>query len=106
MPFLIIFIVIPLMELFVFANVSEHIGIFTTLLLAFLTAIIGGSVVRHQGMHTIMAMRGALDQGQVPLSEIFDGVLPCRRRGVAYHAGLYHRCGRLCACWYRRLGIF
>ena len=73
MVFLIIFIVIPFIELMVFASVSEHIGIFTALLLAFLTAAIGGTIVRHQGIQTIMAMRGAANEGKIPLSELFDG---------------------------------
>ena len=73
MPFLIIFIGIPFIELMVFASVSEHIGIGTALLLAFLTAAIGGMIVRHQGLQTIMTMRGSMDQGKMPLSELFDG---------------------------------
>ncbi len=73
MPFFIIFIAVPFIELMVFASVSGHIGIFTTLLLAFLTAILGGGIVRHQGLQTIMAMRTAMQRGQMPLSELFDG---------------------------------
>ena len=61
------------MELFVFAAVGERIGLFTTLLLALLTAIIGGGIVKHQGFQTIMAMRNSMDRGQMPLNEIFDG---------------------------------
>ena len=73
MPFLVIFIVIPFVELAVFASVSEHIGIWTTLLLAFVTAIIGGLLVKFQGLQTFHALQKALNQGQMPLSEIFDG---------------------------------
>lgn len=73
MPFLVIFILIPFVELAVFASVSEHIGIWTTLSLAFLTAILGGFLVKYQGLQTIIAMREAMDRGQMPLTEIFDG---------------------------------
>lgn len=73
MPFFIIFIIIPLLELMVFAAVGEEIGLFNTLFLALITAIIGGAIVKHQGMHTIMNMRAAMDQGKMPLSEMFDG---------------------------------
>ena len=68
-----IFIIIPFVELATFASVSEHIGIWTTLCLAFLTAIIGGGIVKYQGLHTIVSMREAMDRGQMPLTEIFDG---------------------------------
>lgn len=73
MPFIIIFLVVPFMELAVFASVSEHIGLWTTLSLAFITAIIGGTLVKHQGMQTLLSMRGAMDRGAMPLNEIFDG---------------------------------
>jgi len=73
MPFIIIFVLIPFIELATFASVSEHIGIWTTLTLAFLTAIIGGLLVKYQGLNTIISMRSAMDQGKMPLNEIFDG---------------------------------
>ncbi len=57
----------------VFAAVSDKIGIGTAFLLAFLTAIIGGAIVRHQGLQTIMAMREASGAGKLPLSKLFDG---------------------------------
>ena len=73
MPFIIIFILVPFIELATFASVSEHIGIWTTLSFAFLTAVIGGMLVKYQGLQTIMSMRGAMDAGKMPLNEIFDG---------------------------------
>jgi len=73
MPFIVIFIMVPFIELATFASVSEHIGIWTTLTLAFVTAIIGGLLVKYQGLQTILSMRGAMDQGKMPLNEIFDG---------------------------------
>ena len=73
MIFIIIFLVIPFIELALFASVSEHIGIFTTLSLAFLTAILGGLLVKHQGMQTILSMQSSMNKGGLPLNEIFDG---------------------------------
>lgn len=73
MPFVIIFLILPLTELFVFASVSEHIGIWTTLLLALLTAIIGGSLVKMQGLQAVFSARQSMNQGTMPLKEIFDG---------------------------------
>ena len=73
MPFILIFLVVPFVELAVFASVSEHIGIWTTLSLAFITAIIGGLLVKYQGIQTVFSMRRSMDAGQMPLNEIFDG---------------------------------
>lgn len=73
MPFLIIFVVIPLVELGIFAAVSDHIGLWSALLFALFTAVFGGYLVRLQGMQTLLSMRGAADEGRMPLNEIFDG---------------------------------
>jgi UPF0716 protein FxsA len=61
------------MELAVFALVSSHMGLGNALLFALLTAIIGGIVIRRQGISTIMKIRQALDRGKIPVDEIFDG---------------------------------
>ncbi len=74
MPFFILFIIIPLLELMVFSAVGGHLGLMNTLLLALLTAIIGGAIVRHQGMQTIQAVQSAMGRGQMPLGELFDGI--------------------------------
>ena len=73
MPFIAIFLIIPFIELALFASVSEHIGIWTTLLLAFLTAIIGGMLVKQQGLQTMLSMRKSMNNGEMPLNELFDG---------------------------------
>ena len=73
MPLFIIFIIIPFAELALFASVSEYIGIWTTLSLAFLTAIIGGAIVKHQGLQTFFSMRESTNRGEMPLNDIFDG---------------------------------
>ena len=52
---------------------SDEIGLGSALLFALLTAIIGGSVVRMQGMQTILSIRESMDHGRIPTSEIFDG---------------------------------
>lgn len=74
MPFFIIFVLIPLSELFVFMNVSEHIGLGTALLMALLTAILGGVIVRYQGISTLMSAQASLQRGSMPSKELFDGL--------------------------------
>jgi len=73
MIFFIIFIIIPLTEISVFIAVGDEIGILATLLLCLLTAIIGGFLVRQQGLNTLFRGRQALNQGYLPVEEIFDG---------------------------------
>lgn len=73
MPFLIIFVVIPLVELGIFAAVSDHIGLWSALLFALFTAVLGGYLVRLQGMKTVFSIRGSMEEGRMPLNELFDG---------------------------------
>lgn len=74
MPFFIIFIGIPFFEVLIFMAVGESIGFMTTLMLALLTAVIGGAIVRHQGFQTVREIQIAMGRGKVPLNELFDGI--------------------------------
>lgn len=69
----IIFLVIPLIEISLFVTIGEEIGLFTTLLLCVLTAILGASFLRQQGLKTLLSAQEHLSRGSVPLQEIFDG---------------------------------
>jgi UPF0716 protein FxsA len=74
MPFFIIFIAIPIIEVMIFLEVGDAIGLPTTLLLALATAIIGGFLVKHQGFQVLREIQIALQRGHVPLNELFDGM--------------------------------
>lgn len=74
MPFFFIFVVIPLMEIMVFMAVSDQIGLGTSLLLALLTAIIGGFLVKYQGIYTLMSAQESMNRGVLPTKELFDGL--------------------------------
>lgn len=73
MPFFIIFILIPIVEIYVFLQVGDEIGIMTTLLLAFMTAILGGIIIKYQGLATLHAVQESVQHGKAPIAEIFDG---------------------------------
>ena len=76
MPILILaaFIGVPLIEIAVFIQVGGLIGLWPTLALVVLTAIIGSWLLRSQGLATLARGRSQLDQGQLPTREIFDGL--------------------------------
>lgn len=73
MPFFIIFLIIPLIEIALFIEAGEQIGILNTLLLCVLTAFIGSFLVRHQGLQTMSDAQMALNRGTLPVQEIFNG---------------------------------
>ena len=74
MPFFLLFVIIPVAEIIVFMNVSDAIGLGTTFLMALITAVLGGIVVRYQGLQTLMTAQNNLRQGILPSNELFDGL--------------------------------
>ena len=73
MPFLLLFVIIPIAEVYAFLAVGDEIGIFQTLLLCVLTAIIGGILVKQQGLATLFNANKNLQGGKLPIQQIFDG---------------------------------
>ncbi|MCV5244617.1 FxsA family protein, partial [Escherichia coli] len=40
-----------------------------------MTAFVGASLVRSQGIQTLMSVQGRLEQGEIPAQQIFEGVM-------------------------------
>lgn len=76
MPILILalFIGIPLIEIYLFIQVGGAIGVWSTIGLVVLTAFIGTALLRQQGLATLVRAQAQLDQQQLPVRELFDGV--------------------------------
>ena len=75
MPLLLLslFILVPLVEIAVFIEVGGWIGLWPTLGLCVLTALLGSWQLRAQGLATLERARVQLDQGQMPAKELFNG---------------------------------
>lgn len=71
---LLLLIVVPLVELFILIEVGQVIGALATIGLCVLTAVIGGALLRHQGLQTLQRARLNLDRGAVPAVEMFEGL--------------------------------
>lgn len=74
MPFFVIFIIIPFAEIIVFMSVSDVIGLGTALIMALITALLGGAIVRYQGIQAMMSAQENLRRGILPSKELFDGL--------------------------------
>lgn len=70
-----LFIVVPIVELYVIIQVGEAIGVLPTLALLFLDAILGSLLLRHQGRSAWRRFNEALGQRRFPGKEVADGVL-------------------------------
>lgn len=69
-----LFALIPLAEIYVIIEVGSRIGALATLALILLTAAVGASLVRAQGLVTYQAVQGALQQGELPAAEMIEGL--------------------------------
>jgi len=70
-----IFIVVPIAELYVIIQVGDAIGVGPTLFLLLADALLGSLLLRHQGRAAWIRFNRALAEGRVPHREVFDGVL-------------------------------
>jgi len=70
----ILFIIIPLVELYVIIAVGEEIGAFWTVILVLLTAVIGVNLLRVQGMSTLARAQKSMAQGAVPAMEMMEEI--------------------------------
>ncbi len=70
-----LFIIIPILEMWVLIEVGARIGALPTIALVFLTAIVGLGLLRQQGFSTLLRVNQRLEEGQLPAGEILEGVL-------------------------------
>ncbi len=73
--FLLLFVAIPLGELYILISVGADIGSISTILLCLATAAIGISLVRTQGLRTIIQARADLNRGELPAQHMLHGLL-------------------------------
>jgi UPF0716 protein FxsA len=71
----ILFIVVPIAELYVIIQVGQAIGVWPTLALLLADAILGSMLLKHQGRGAWRRFNEALAQGRFPGTEVVDGLL-------------------------------
>ncbi len=72
-PFFIIFIGIPVLEIFLLIEIGGQIGALSTIALIFFTAIIGIYFARLQGVETLKSGMVNIYQNKIPIYEIMSG---------------------------------
>lgn len=76
MPLLIlIFVVVPIAELYVIYKVGDAIGVLWTLGLLVADSLIGSWLLRSQGRAVWSRFTAAMNAGRIPHREVVDGVL-------------------------------
>ncbi|MGF1744199.1 FxsA family protein [Vibrio minamisatsumaniensis] len=72
---LLLFIFVPIIEIGLFIQVGGFLGLWPTIALVLMTAFVGASLVRSQGIQTLMSVQGRLQQGEMPAQQIIEGVM-------------------------------
>ena len=66
-------ILIPILEIYLFIKIGSQIGAFNTILLIFITAIIGVYYAKYEGLNTIRSGFIQIMRNEVPAYEIISG---------------------------------
>ena len=70
---LLLIILIPILEIYLFIKIGSQIGAFTTISLIFITAIIGVIYARYEGLNTLRSGVSQLYKNQIPIFELMSG---------------------------------
>ena len=72
---LLVFIVVPIIEIYLLISVGSVIGVLPTIGLIILTAVIGTYLLRAQGLATVRKLQNTLADGQPPTEALLEGIL-------------------------------
>ena len=70
---LLLLVIVPIIEIYLFIKVGLYIGALNTILLILLTAIIGIMYARYEGFNTLRSGMSQLIKNQMPVYEIISG---------------------------------
>ena len=70
-----LFLLVPLAELWFLIKVGGWIGALPTIALTVMTAVIGASLARLQGLQTLLRVRQTVARGETPAIEMVEGAL-------------------------------
>ncbi|MBT9133001.1 MAG: hypothetical protein DDT32_02129 [Syntrophomonadaceae bacterium] len=72
---ILLFTVVPIVELAILIRLGQHIGVGYTLAIVILTGIAGAYLARSQGLMILRRIQDDINKGIMPADKIFDGVM-------------------------------
>ena len=66
-------ILIPIMEIYLFIKIGSQIGAINTIILIFLTAIVGVYYAKYEGINTLKSGISQIIKNQIPVHELISG---------------------------------
>ena len=71
--FALIFLIVPLVEIYILIQVGQIIGALWTVFFVVLTAVIGIQLLKQQGLSTLMRAQQKMTAGEMPAQELLEG---------------------------------
>ncbi len=71
----VLFVVVPLVELYVIITVAHLIGVFPTIAVLLAVTFLGAWLVKREGLGVMRRMQATVARGEVPTAEMVDGGL-------------------------------
>lgn len=72
---LLLFLIVPVLEMWLLIEVGGLIGALPTIGLVVLTAVIGVALLKRQGLETLWRGQQKLESGQLPAGEVAEGLI-------------------------------
>lgn len=72
--FILLFLIVPLVEIYLLIEIGQVIGALATIALCVLTAVVGGVLLRYEGLQVMFRAQASLARQEVPAIEMFEGV--------------------------------
>jgi len=69
-----LFVGVPLLELFILIQMGQVVGFWPTMGLVVLTGMAGAGLARREGLRTLLRIQEQLGRGQLPGSALLDGL--------------------------------
>ena len=70
---ILLIIIVPIIEIYLFIKIGSQIGAINTVLLILLTAFVGLIYVRYEGFNTLRSAISQLMKNEIPMFEIMSG---------------------------------
>jgi UPF0716 protein FxsA len=72
---MLIFIFVPLIELYFLLEIGKLIGVFSTIMVIVFTGALGVSIARNQGYQVVNNIRANLNAGRIPTDDLVSALL-------------------------------
>jgi len=70
---ILLIIIIPIVEIYLFIKVGSQIGAFNTIYLIIITAVVGLYYAKYEGLNTLRSAVSQLVKNEIPINEIISG---------------------------------